>query len=51
MADPRLIDGQWRVAIPPDVRKALGLQRGDHVVFEVEGKGVKLYKAQWKTIK
>ena len=44
---PRLIDRQNRVALPPDVLKALDVKAGDHVAFEVNGKVVNIHKVKW----
>lgn len=44
---PRLIDRQKRVALPPDVIKALGVQSGDHVAFEIDGERVTIHKVRW----
>ncbi len=46
---PRLIDGQNRVALPREVLDALGVERGDHVAFEVSGNRVRLLRATWRT--
>ena len=37
----RIMD-QWQVTIPADVRKALGVDKGDSVSFIVEGNTVRL---------
>lgn len=44
---PRLIDRQNRVALPPEVLKALGVQSGDHVAFDIEGERVTIHKVRW----
>lgn len=44
---PRVVDGQYRVVLPPQVRAALGIDRGDHVTFEVDGADVRLRRVRW----
>jgi hypothetical protein len=44
---PRLIDRQNRVALPPDVLKALSVSSGDHVAFDIEGDRVAIHKVRW----
>lgn len=44
---PRLIDQQNRVALPPEVLHALGAEAGDYVLFEVDGRTVRLVKVAW----
>lgn len=44
---PRLIDRQNRVALPQDVLKALDVQSGDHVAFDVDGDRVSIHKVRW----
>jgi antitoxin PrlF len=36
-----------QITLPVEVRRALGLRAGDHVVFEVEGDNVGLKAMQW----
>lgn len=43
---PRPIDNKYRVVLPPRVRSALGVQVGDFVSFEVEGKEVRLRRVR-----
>lgn len=44
---PRLIDGQNRVALPPEVLSALGVKSGDYVAFEVKGADVSVHRVKW----
>jgi bifunctional DNA-binding transcriptional regulator/antitoxin component of YhaV-PrlF toxin-antitoxin module len=45
----RRVDPQYRVSIPPEVRRALGLQRDDHVAFDIGDDGaVRLFRAEVK---
>lgn len=44
---PRKIDGQNRVALPAEVMAALSVKSGDHVIFRVVGKEVRLSKVHW----
>ena len=48
---PRAVDDQFRVVVPAEVREALGLDRGSYVVFEVEGREVRLVKVSWSAEK
>ncbi|MES2154219.1 MAG: AbrB/MazE/SpoVT family DNA-binding domain-containing protein [bacterium] len=45
---PRSIDGLFRVVLPKDVREALHVDRGDYVVFKVEGNVVRIAPVVWK---
>ncbi|HUR25959.1 MAG TPA: AbrB/MazE/SpoVT family DNA-binding domain-containing protein [Candidatus Thermoplasmatota archaeon] len=42
----RRIDPQYRVSLPESVREALGVDRDEHVVFEIEGSTVRIRKAR-----
>jgi bifunctional DNA-binding transcriptional regulator/antitoxin component of YhaV-PrlF toxin-antitoxin module len=44
---PRVIDHQNRVALPPEVLRALGVTTGDYVAFEVSGDDVRLQRVRW----
>ena len=44
---PRSIDPQNRVVLPPEVLRALGVNTGDYVTFEVNGSDVRLLKVRW----
>lgn len=46
-ARPRVIDHQNRVALPPEVLRALGVGKGDYVAFEVAGEEVRLRRVRW----
>ena len=41
-----LVDKQWRVSLPPNVRKALGVQPGDGVAYDVEGNRVVVFRVE-----
>jgi AbrB family looped-hinge helix DNA binding protein len=45
---PRPVDNQGRTIIPREVRDAIGLADGGHVVWEVEGKRVVLRVVRWR---
>ena len=45
--DPRKIDSQGRIHLPPEVMDALGVKRGDHVGFEVAGSEIRLVRVKW----
>jgi antitoxin PrlF len=40
------ITSKGQVTLPKEVRKSLGLEAGDRLVYEVEGKTVRLRKAE-----
>lgn len=44
---PRQIDAQNRVVLPSEVMKALGVNTGDYVMFEIAGAEVRLHKVRW----
>lgn len=44
---PRLIDQQKRVALPPEVLRALDVGSGDYVLFRLKGREVHVLKAKW----
>lgn len=44
---PRSIDPQNRVVLPPEVMRALNVDAGDYVTFEVSGHEVRLIKVRW----
>lgn len=44
---PRIVDGQNRVALPSEVRKALQIGPGDYIMFNIEGKKVVIRKTKW----
>lgn len=46
-ASPSRVDEKGRTIIPKEVREALGLLEGGHVVYEVQGKRVLLRKVKW----
>lgn len=37
-----------QITVPKDVRKALGLKAGDHVMFEVDDSGARLVKVEYE---
>ena len=45
--EPRKIDPQGRVHLPPDIMEALKVGPGEYVSFELEGNAVCLYKVEW----
>jgi antitoxin PrlF len=40
------LTAKHQTTIPAEVRRALGLKAGDHVAFSVEGRAVRLSKAE-----
>lgn len=44
---PRPIDNLNRVVIPEEVREAIGVTKGDSVVFKVEGKRAYIVPVDW----
>lgn len=44
---PRLIDRQNRVALPPEVLRALQVKAGDYVSFDIDGAVVRIHKVKW----
>lgn len=46
-ANPSKVDDQGRTIIPKEVREALGLTDGGHIVYEVEGKKATIRKVKW----
>ena len=45
--NPSKVDDQGRTIIPKEVREALGLGDGGHIVYEVEGKKATIRKVKW----
>jgi AbrB family looped-hinge helix DNA binding protein len=44
---PRPVDDLNRVVIPEEVRDAIGIKKGDFVVWEVEGKRAYIIAVDW----
>lgn len=45
--EPRRIDQHGRIAVPAEVQKALGVEKGDYVVYEIDAEGVRLRRVAW----
>ena len=43
---PFQIDRSGRVSLPVDIRKVLGVEVGDFVAYEVDGKAVRIRKVK-----
>jgi bifunctional DNA-binding transcriptional regulator/antitoxin component of YhaV-PrlF toxin-antitoxin module len=46
--EPSKVDERGRTILPPNVRKALGLEKGGHVVYDVKGDEVRVHSVEWK---
>lgn len=42
----RLIDKNYRVSVPPEVRKALKVDKQDYVLWDIRGNSVTVRKAR-----
>lgn len=45
--EPRKIDAQGRVHVPPEVMRVLGVGPGDYVLFDVADGAVTLRRVRW----
>ncbi|HEX2066436.1 MAG TPA: hypothetical protein VHI93_06445 [Candidatus Thermoplasmatota archaeon] len=49
--EPSKVSANGRNVFPPEVRKALGLEKGGYVVYEIKGSEVRIHKAEWNVPK